>query len=420
MKASQLLRWSGPVSTRTRASASCLTRHCKTRLPLHPLHPLAIRRLSIASIEASSSSLERFNDTPDLTFLPSPPTWRASQSAKLAALHARLALPARLRLETLARTLVDPTADPSPAFNNESLGRLGHDILGYHTSEYILARYPRLPLAVIFASVKAYVGDATLTALAAEWGVESAAVPGGEVDPGLLQFRKTLAGNADLDGSGILVKELQQLDLQKKGKPWQRGLTSLATADAYFGDERTTLPPRRTSSSSPSSSSIFDLSLPSATETTLTNASARFVRALCAAIYLNCGRAAAKAFFRAHIEARRLDVGRMFEFRQPTRDLSRLCAREGFEAPIARIVSETGRASRTPVFVVAVFSGRDKLGEGSGASLNEGRFRAAVAALKSWYLYSPLKVRVPSEMEGAAPASKVWAPLLIDGGEVIV
>ena len=109
----------------------------------------------------------------------------------------------------------------------------------------------------------------------------------------------------------------------------------------------------------------------------------------------------------------------MFEFRQPTRDLSRLCAREDFVAPVARILSETGRRSRTPVFVVGVFSGREKLGEGSGGSLHEARFRAAVAALKSWYLYSPMKVRVPSEMEGA-PDNVEWQPLLVDGGEVIV
>lgn len=70
------------------------------------------------------------------------------------------------------------------------------------------------------------------------------------------------------------------------------------------------------------------------------------------------------------------------------------------------------------VFVVGIFSGQDKLGEGAGASLLEARSRAAVAALKGWYLYSPLNVRVPSSMEeeGAAP----WKPVHVDLGEVIV
>lgn len=143
-----------------------------------------------------------------------------------------------------------------------------------------------------------------------------------------------------------------------------------------------------------------------------------FVRAVFGGVYVHGGRVAAKAFFNAHVASRKLDVGRLFEFRQPTRDLSRLCAREGFDGPVARLLSETGRASRTPVFVVGVFSGREKLGEGTGASLDEARIRAAISALKGWYLYSPVEVRVPSDVEGGA--AKEWRPVLIDGGEVIV
>jgi len=101
----------------------------------------------------------------------------------------------------------------------------------------------------------------------------------------------------------------------------------------------------------------------------------------------------------------------------PTRDLSRLCAREGFRSPVARILSETGRKSRHPVFVVGVYSGSDKLGEGAGSSLDEARTRAAVAALKGWYLYSPLDFRVPSEME--EPGAKPWTPLLVDSGDIV-
>jgi hypothetical protein len=48
----------------------------------------------------------------------------------------------------------------------------------------------------------------------------------------------------------------------------------------------------------------------------------------------------------------------------------------------------------------------------------EGRERAAVAALKGWYLYSPLSVRVPSAMEEASAAP--WKPVHVDLGEVVV
>jgi dsRNA-specific ribonuclease len=93
--------------------------------------------------------------------------------------------------------------------------------------------------------------------------------------------------------------------------------------------------------------------------------------------------------------------------------------REGFEAPIARLVSETGRLSRHPVFVVGVYSGKDKLGEGAGSSLDEARTRAAANALKAWYLYRPLEVTVPSSTEGELDASK-WRPNMIDCGEIVV
>ena len=95
-----------------------------------------------------------------------------------------------------------------------------------------------------------------------------------------------------------------------------------------------------------------------------------------------------------------------------------LCAREGFEPPLARLESETGRKSRTPVYVVGIYSGKEKLGEGAGSSLDMARKIASMASLKSWYLYSPgNKVRVPSDMveEGAKP----WTPPHIDMGEII-
>ena len=260
-------------------------------------------------------------------------------------------------------------------------------------------------MVVLFATMTAYVGPETLASITREWGVDVAAEPGGEVDPGLLQFKRIIPGNADIEGTGTLVKDGKTAKLQK---PWNRGISSFTISDNYFG-EGDPHPQRHAQQSHPD---------PQVTGTTLKRASTSFVRAVIGALYLHCGRTAAKAFFRAHIISRELNVARMFDFRQPTRDLSRLCAREGLVSPVARILSETGRASRHPVFVVGVFSGREKLGEGQGGSLDEARIRAAIAALKGWYLYSPLEVRVPSEMEDGA--KKPWEPVLIDGGEVVV
>lgn len=390
--------------------------------------PLQLQEEAHDDHEASQTTDDSFLNPPSeaprtiLRRFPSPPPLRAHTSSRLSALHARLMLPPRLPLETLARCLVDPSADPNAHFNNASLSMLGSDLLGLYTSEAILCRYPRLPTEVMFAAMWAYVGPKTLASITREWGVEVAAAPGGEVDPGYLQCRRQEAGNASVSGTGTQFKELPKATEDLMVRPnaemshqhgWRRGASSKTVYDDYFGDEikRSDLdyaerPELR----------LEDTQRTADRGVTLDTASTRFVRALIAAIYLHAGKKAAYNFFKAHILSRHLDVSKLFEFRQPTRDLSKLCAREGFESPVARMLSETGRKSRTPVFVVGVFAGKDKLGEGSGGSMDEARIRAAIAALKGWYLYSPLEIKVPSQAE----AGKEWEPVLVDGGEVIV
>ena len=64
-----------------------------------------------------------------------------------------------------------------------------------------------------------------------------------------------------------------------------------------------------------------------------------------------------------------------------------------------------------------MYTGNEELAHGAGGSLDEARTKAAIVALKTWYLYSPLQVRVPSD---AVEKGAKWEPVLIDGGEVIV
>lgn len=444
MKALRLLRWSGSIlSPRTRP---CCFPHQhqyrnqfilinQGRLQSTASVPIAIdgpeqdpdnegdffNAKSVDQRLLSSSSATETESI--LRALPSPPPSYAHKSSRLSALHARLMLPPRLPLETLARCLVDPSADTNAHFNNASLSTLGGDLLGLYTSEAVLCRYPRLPTEVMFAAMWAYCGPKTLAAITREFGVEVAAAPGGEVDPGYLQCIRQEAGNAAIERTGKQNKELPRVaeDLgatrpnpeQMAQRGWRRGVSSRTVYDDYFGDtiKRTELdyaerPELRQE----------DAQRKASRGVTLEQASTGFVRGLMGAVYLHAGKKAAYNFFKAHILSRHLEVSKLFEFRQPTRDLSKLCAREGFESPVARILSETGRKSRSPVFVVGVFAGKDKLGEGAGASLDEARIRAAVAALKGWYLYSPLEVKVPSQAE----AGKVWKPVLVDGGEVVV
>lgn len=324
--------------------------------------------------------------------LPSPHPSAAERSVNLHALRSRLSLPQRFPLQTLARTLVHPSADPAPAFNNASLSILGRHLLGYYTTEWLMCNYPRLPMAVVFAAADAYIGPKALATIASEWGIEAAAEPGGEVDPGLLQFRRIQSG-------GELPASL------RRQAPWSWNVTTthkIMNTDEFGSNN-----------AAPSPHSLKSTPVP------LEEAAQSFVRALVGALHLQLGAPLVKRFFRSHFTSRHLDISTLFDFRTPTRDLSKLCAREGFEAPVARLVSETGRLSRHPVFVVGVYSGKDKLGEGAGSSLDEARTRAAAAALKAWYLYRPLEVTVPSTTEGELDTSK-WRPNMVDCGEVIV
>jgi dsRNA-specific ribonuclease len=370
--------------------------------------------------------------------LKAPSPARARRSGKLAALHARLSLPSNLPLQTLARCLIDSSVDARPGYNNAPLALLGQDLLGYYTSEHLLCHYPRLPLPVLFAAQYAFVGPATLGALRAEWGVEVVASPGQEVDAGLLQLKRVTPGNALSEDGKTLRKDMPSLSRlstsrRNEEQNYRRGMSSRIVYDDQFGDLQTGMPdpdaepfPGAPISSSTTqehnTDEVAKQEVSPADGITVEAASTSFVRALVGALHLHAGASASKAFHAEHILSRHLQLHQLFAFTHPTRDLSRLCLREGFEPPVARLISETGRHSRSPVFVVGVYSGEDKLGEGAGSSLNEGRVRAAAAALRSWYLYSPTPddIVLPSDMELAeVKAKKTWKAQMIDVGEVI-
>jgi dsRNA-specific ribonuclease len=246
-------------------------------------------------------------------------------------------------------------------------------------------------MTILFSAAYAYNGPKTLAIIAKEWGVESAAYPGSEVDAGLLQFTKLASGAAVPSGGGSTRPD--------KFGFFRRGISSRNVYDDEFGD---VLPKEDVSD------------LPQASD----KAHSNFVKAVVGSVYLHAGRSAAKKFVQQHILSRHLAISSLFQFKEPVRELARLCMREEFEYPVARILSETGRHSRSPVFVVGIFSGKEKLGEGAAPTLEEARLRASVAALKAWYLYSPGKAaRVPSEMED--DGAKEWEPVHIDLGEII-
>ncbi|KAI1083462.1 ribonuclease III [Whalleya microplaca] len=420
---SQLLSATPARPVASAAVASGCTRRTSrsvrtSRLVPAPLYSQIIRcQSTTASVESPDYDEalpheERSSSPPPL---PSPPPEAALRSAKLAALRARLSLSSKLPLQSLARALVDPSADANPRFNNANLAFTGATIVQYHTSEWLITQWPRLPMAILFAAMKSYAGVPSLYQIARAWGVEAAAAPGEEVDPGLLQFAADKP-TVQINKWGYVRAESKELARYK----WRRGMSSRVLYDDAFGE----LVPGGVPGGPESADKLeVDGAKNARDKEVLIDdvakaAHANLVNAVVGAVYLHAGREAAKAFVRAHVLSRRLDLNHLFAFKLPTRELARLCAREGFEPPVARLLSETGRLSRTPVFVVGIFSGRDKLGEATGASLDAARTAASINALKAWYLYSPgPQVGVPSDTfaEDAVP----WKPAYVDIGEII-
>ncbi|KAK3943851.1 ribonuclease 3 [Diplogelasinospora grovesii] len=438
MKRLRPSRWTGQLLL---AGAGSGGRYgCASRRPAQ--HLVALSSSSSSSIRSQSSAAaaaaaqeeelaydgtdhERFPPLdrirPADTSYPSPAPERALQSAKLAALHARLSLSPKIPLQTLARTLVDASADGNPQFNNSNLAFVGQTLINYHVTEWLMVRYPRLPMSIIFSAMQGYAGDKPLHQVARSWGIEPAAAPGGEVDPGLLQFSAHKPG-VSLVKFGYKRTEAEYLEKFK----WRRGISSRIVFDDDFGQTVKATPGSEAEQSLEQQDGEEGEEGPvpvmqygnADTRSAAETAHAHAVRATVGAVYAHCGREAVKNFIKSHILSRTLDVSKLFMFKSPTSELATLCAREDFEPPVARLLSETGRASRTPVYVVGIYSGKDKLAEAAGPNLDHARWAAAMNALKAWYLYSPGEnVRVPSDMlsEGAKP----WEPAHIDIGEVI-
>lgn len=93
-----------------------------------------------------------------------------------------------------------------------------------------------------------------------------------------------------------------------------------------------------------------------------------------------------RQFVHAHFLSRQADLLPILKFFNPRYTLQATVQKHGLESPITRLVAETGRLSISPIFVVGVWSGTTKLGEGYGSSLKMAEWRACEDALRRIYL----------------------------------
>lgn len=263
----------------------------------------------------------------------------AEKVPRIRALQHRLQLN-DIPADALARSLIDGTSTLDYV-NNTGLSRFGRTLLSFYALRHFMIRYPRLPSHVLKHLVHQYTSMPALAEHAKLWGIQ----PDNRSSLG-----RYLSGEEDTDGLGFL-------SYSDKIQEVEPGIQKIQSGSAV---------------------------------TSLTDAMGGCVRAIVASVYAHRGLELVEQFVSQYIiEPRQVDLTQIMAFSKPTRELSVLCAREGMEPPVSRLLAESGRFSSQAVFVAGVFSGDMKLGEGQGTSLNEARTRAAVNALQGWYLFSP-------------------------------
>lgn len=296
----------------------------------------------------------------------------ASKSPSLVTLHKRLSLPKEFTLSVLARCLtcrssqlpkdlndsrsgaaLSSTVPTSNFFDNHGLNIFGKNLLTYHVTQRLMAKYPRLPTVVLNAAVDAYISQDVLASIARSWGIEA---------------EKTSVVDRFLRKEPIQIT-LGKLRFFNNSLNEQDGIQVITSQN--FSEN--------------SAYALATRSIIGALWASTQGTNPHF-----------CNK-----FIDDHILSRQLDVSRLFQFEQPTRELATLCRREGLERPISKLLAESGRASKAPVFIVGVFSGSEKLGEGFGSSLKEAKARAATDALMKWYCYEPMENQEPVIDHGA-------------------
>ncbi|KAI8820172.1 ribonuclease III domain-containing protein [Fimicolochytrium jonesii] len=130
---------------------------------------------------------------------------------------------------------------------------------------------------------------------------------------------------------------------------------------------------------------------------------AQILLSLIGALYTDKGPKAARQFIQNHFLTRSVELENHLDTPNPQALLVKLTLAKGQVRPISRLMKETGRQSATPVFLVGMYSGVQKIGQGYGSSLKEAEFRAAKDALHKHYFVEVRDFTVPSDME--APSS---------------
>lgn len=136
-------------------------------------------------------------------------------------------------------------------------------------------------------------------------------------------------------------------------------------------------------------------------------------RALCAVIgclYIDQGPQAAKKFVEDMVVSplKGKDLNELIKLQHPKYMLQMILKESGKPAPVSRLVRESGRGTHLPSYVVAVFSGDNSLGEGTGTSVKRAEQEAINTALLKHFLKEVKAAPAPGgDQEGFRPERKI-------------
>ena len=276
-----------------------------------------------------------------------------SKSTKLSTLHARLHLPSELKLSTLSQALNCRSSKlVGTLHDNYNLSILGKNVLIYELTKYLNVKYPRLPLPIFNSCIDYLMGTETLHLLGKfVWGIE-------------------------LEKTTVMSRYLQK-------EPIEQTLGRLRYYDNEVVNEKgVELYKIHKSNKVVSEEAAYSLA----------------VKSIVGGLHLDTG--FNTEIIQQFIEnnfIRKIPVAKIFQFTEPIRELTRLCERENLAKPMSKLISESGRLSKAPIFIVGVFSGAEKLGEGFGSSLKEAKTKAATDALLKYYCYEPVNSSAQNE-----------------------
>lgn len=102
------------------------------------------------------------------------------------------------------------------------------------------------------------------------------------------------------------------------------------------------------------------------------------------------------------------DLSELIKLQHPRFMLNAILKSKGRPRLVSRLITESGRATHFPSFVVGVYSGDQLLGEGCGTSLKRAEREAMVTALQTHFQTELSKAPLPSDHEDFVPEELLY------------